>query len=125
MKRYSIAFILLSAIGLMLCSIAQNIIVKTGPIKKCTVEIEGKYYKVDYPDADEKREAILTGAKIAMVGLVLITIGCCSQAYARGRSPAWGLFGILSPLGILIIATLKDKQPGNLRPAEAPDKELN
>jgi hypothetical protein len=111
MKRYSIAFILLSAIGLILCSKAQTIIVETGPIKKSTVKVEGKYYKVDFPDAAEKKEAIITGAKIAIVGLVLITIGCCFQAYARGRSPAWGLLGILSPLGILIIATLKDKQP--------------
>lgn len=111
MKRYSTAFVLLSAVGLILCSKAQDIITKTGPIQKCTIEVEGKYYNVDYPDADQKRDAVSTGVKIAIVGIVLVTIGCCLQAHARGRSPLWGLWGILTPLGILIIATLKDKQP--------------
>lgn len=111
MKRYSVIFIILTFIGLTLCSIAQEKFTKTGHIDKATIVHNGKTYTVDTPDSAQQRAVIHTAITTAICGIILVMLGCCSQAIARGRSPLWGLWGIFTPLGILIIATLKDKQP--------------
>jgi len=44
-----------------------------------------------------------------IVGEVLFLIGLAYYAKAKGRSPAWGLFGLLWILGIPFLYYLQDK----------------
>ena len=46
----------------------------------------------------------------AFVGAILLIIGLCF--YAKGYSPVWGLLGLLSCIGLLILAVMPDKAKG-------------
>jgi len=53
----------------------------------------------------------LAGRLVILVGLILLTIGLALYAKSLGRSPAWGLVGLLSIIGLVILASLKDYAP--------------
>ncbi len=46
---------------------------------------------------------------ISLVGAVLLIVGLGYYAKSKGRHPAWCLLGLLSILGIIILALLQDK----------------
>lgn len=48
----------------------------------------------------------------SIAGSVLLIIGLCFYAKAKGYSPVLGLLGLLSCLGLLILAILPDKTKG-------------
>lgn len=48
----------------------------------------------------------------SLIGVLLLIVGLRHYAKAKGYSDAFGLFGLLSFLGILILAVLPDKTKG-------------
>jgi len=46
---------------------------------------------------------------VSLAGTVLLLVGLGYYAKGKGHSPVWGLVGLLSCLGILILAVLPDK----------------
>jgi hypothetical protein len=107
MNSRSGIFIVLTAIGLILSSVAKEKISDRNVPRKTTFEHEGKQVTFT-PNAYRNNQS--SSALIGVSGIILIVMGCSTQATARGRSPLWGLCGILGPLGILFIAVLKDKE---------------
>ena len=51
------------------------------------------------------------GRIISFVGVGMLIWGLALYAKAKGRSPLWGLFGLLWFIGIIILAVLKDLEP--------------
>ncbi|RPJ30974.1 MAG: hypothetical protein EHM35_12395 [Planctomycetaceae bacterium] len=51
----------------------------------------------------------LPGAGLVLLGTVLLMIGLAYYAKAKGRSPAWCLMALLSIIGLLVLAWLKDR----------------
>jgi len=49
---------------------------------------------------------------VVLLGTVLLIIGLAYYAKAKGRHPAWCLMGFLSIIGLIVLACLKDKAPG-------------
>jgi hypothetical protein len=62
-----------------------------------------------------EHEAI--GALLLLVGSGLLIAGLAYYAVAKGRNPAWGLMGLLSILGIIVLACLKDLAPDGQPPS--------
>lgn len=52
-----------------------------------------------------------TGLAVAVIGSVLLIVGLALYAMAKGRSPAWGLMGLLSIIGLIVLAMLQDYAP--------------
>jgi hypothetical protein len=51
---------------------------------------------------------------VLIVGTVLLMIGLAYYAKAKGRSAAWCLMGLLSIIGLIVLACLKDlEKEGN------------
>ena|SRR6478609_9501745 len=48
----------------------------------------------------------------ALIGAVLLIVGLCFYAKAKGYSAVLGLLGLLSCIGLLILAVLPDKTKG-------------
>jgi amino acid transporter len=46
---------------------------------------------------------------VSLAGTALLLVGLAYYAKAKGHSPAWGLVGLLSCLGIVVLAVLPDK----------------
>lgn len=57
------------------------------------------------PDA-ELTSQDLAGCAIALVGTVLLIVGLGFAASAKGRKMAWGLMGLLSCIGLLVLYLL-------------------
>ncbi|HEV2972930.1 MAG TPA: hypothetical protein VGY55_23380 [Pirellulales bacterium] len=51
------------------------------------------------------------GALVAIAGTALLMLGLAYYALAKGRNPAWCLMGLLSIIGIIVLACLKDLAP--------------
>ena len=49
------------------------------------------------------------GFTIALCGTGLLLVGFMFYAKAKGRHPAWCLMGLLSLIGLIVLACLKDK----------------
>jgi hypothetical protein len=49
------------------------------------------------------------GFAITLIGTILLLIGFALYAKAKGRHPAWCLMALLSIIGLIILACLKDK----------------
>lgn len=47
-----------------------------------------------------------------IAGDLLLIIGLCFYAKAKGHSAAWGLFGLLSCIGLIVLAVLPDRTKG-------------
>ncbi len=56
-------------------------------------------------------QQLLLGALVQLVGTVLLIVGLAFYAKAKGRSAAWGLMGLLSIIGLIVLALLKDEAP--------------
>jgi uncharacterized membrane protein YjjB (DUF3815 family) len=54
-------------------------------------------------------EPSLVALALLLVGTVLAIVGFGYYAKAKGRSMAWGLFGFLGLIGLVVLALLKDK----------------
>ena len=54
---------------------------------------------------------VLSGLPLLMslVGTVLLIVGLGYYAKAKGRHLAWGLMGLLSIIGLIVLACLKDR----------------
>ena len=53
------------------------------------------------------------GAIALLSGTVLLIGGLAMYAKAKGRSPAWGLMGFLSIIGLIVLAMLQDRAPNS------------
>ncbi len=51
------------------------------------------------------------GVAVSLIGTVLLIVGLSFYAKAKGRNPAWGLMGLLSIIGLIVLALLKDRRP--------------
>ena len=49
------------------------------------------------------------GSLIALAGVVLFIIGCSYYAKGKGHHGAWGLLGLLSIVGLLVLVCMRDK----------------
>ena len=49
------------------------------------------------------------GLAVLIVGLCVFIWGCMSYARAKGHHPAWGMFGLMSLIGLLVLYFLKDR----------------
>ena len=49
------------------------------------------------------------GVLIALIGGVCLIIGCCYYSKAKGHHAAWGLLGLLSMIGLIILVCFPDK----------------
>ena len=53
--------------------------------------------------------AIILAAGIAsLIGTAAFIYGCVMYALAKGRNGAWGAFGLLSIIGLIVLVCLKD-----------------
>ena len=52
----------------------------------------------------------LVGVVVALVGTVMLIAGLSWYARAKGHSGWWGLMGLLSIIGLIILAVLPDKR---------------
>ena len=52
--------------------------------------------------------ALIENPLIQLVGAAFVIVGLSYYAKAKGRTPAWGLMGILSIVGLIVLACLKD-----------------
>ena len=51
----------------------------------------------------------LHGFALSLVGLVVFIYGCFCYAKGKGHSPWWGLLGLLSIIGLIILVFLPDR----------------
>lgn len=56
-----------------------------------------------------KTETPEWGGLMLLVGIVFFIVGCCCYAKAKGRATAWGLLGLFSIIGLLILVGMEDK----------------
>jgi hypothetical protein len=61
------------------------------------------------PRAKADDSLVLPGVAVAVVGTVLLIIGLSMYAKAKGHNPAWGLMGLLSIIGLIVLAALPDR----------------
>ncbi|MDD5510794.1 MAG: hypothetical protein PHI12_08290 [Dehalococcoidales bacterium] len=47
----------------------------------------------------------------AVVGMALVLWGCYIWCKLKNRNIAWGLFGLLAPIGLIVLCKLRDKTP--------------
>ena len=50
----------------------------------------------------------LGGMSVVLLGTVLLMIGFYYYARAKGRTGFWWLFGLIGPIGIVVLVCLKD-----------------
>lgn len=50
------------------------------------------------------------GLVVQVVGTVLLIVGLSFYARAKGHHPAWGLMGLLSIIGLIVLAVLPDRR---------------
>lgn len=65
-----------------------------------------------------ERESL--GRSVMALGSLLLVAGLAMYAKAKGRSPAWGLMGLLSWIGLIVLAMLKDNTINPRREYETP-----
>ena len=56
--------------------------------------------------------APLIGLLLLFVGLGFFIWGCMSYSKGKGHHPAWGLLGLLSLIGLIILVLFPDKHKG-------------
>jgi hypothetical protein len=54
------------------------------------------------------------GAVLSVVGTVLVIVGVAFRALDKGRSPAWGILGLLSFVGVIVVAALPNRNTRTL-----------
>jgi hypothetical protein len=58
---------------------------------------------------DAVGEQHLLGRSVWVVGLGVFVLACALYAKGKGRSPYWGLAGIIFPFGFLVVRFLSDR----------------
>jgi riboflavin transporter FmnP len=53
------------------------------------------------------------GPLVALVAVELFIVGCCYYAKSKGYHGAWGLLGLLSVIGLIVLVCMRDKHKGN------------
>jgi nicotinamide riboside transporter PnuC len=51
------------------------------------------------------------GVLLVLAGLAIFIWGCAMYMQGKGYHPAWGLLGLLSVIGLIILAVLRDRHP--------------
>lgn len=82
-KRYNNVSLAIGALGLLLQSLAASYAWPPGQV--------------------------LTGNLLLLAGTALLLAGLAFYAKAKGRHPAWALFGLLSIIGIIVLGVLRDR----------------
>ena len=49
------------------------------------------------------------GAILSLVGGVCLIVGCCYYSKAKGHHSLWGLLGLLSIIGLIILVCFSDR----------------
>lgn len=57
------------------------------------------------------RSASALGAVVLVAGLAVFAWGCSMYAQGKGHHPAFGLLGLLSLIGLLVLLSLEDRHP--------------
>lgn len=60
------------------------------------------------------------GVAVIIGAIVAFLYGCRSYAIGKGYHPAFGFFGLLSCIGLLVLVFLKDKYPDGVAKAAPP-----
>lgn len=50
------------------------------------------------------------GALISLAGGVCLIVGCCYYSKAKGHCSLWGLLGLLSIIGLIILVCFPDRR---------------
>ncbi len=53
---------------------------------------------------------VIGGVCVVLLGTVLLIFGLCTYAQAKGHSRWWGLMGLLSIIGLIVLGLLKDRR---------------
>jgi hypothetical protein len=56
------------------------------------------------------------GLIVMSAGFALLTAGLVYYAKAKGRHPTWGFMGLLSGIGLIVLACLQDRAPATPPP---------
>ena len=59
-------------------------------------------------ETPEDAAVVIGLALVSLVGAILFLVGLAFYAKAKGRHPAWGLVGLLSLIGLIVLVCLKD-----------------
>ncbi len=68
------------------------------------LQIGGRIMQMQHPDQS-------MWLLVMLVGTVLLIVGLSFYAKAKGHHAAWGLMGLLSLIGLIVLACLKDRRP--------------
>jgi hypothetical protein len=49
------------------------------------------------------------GLAVALGGIALCIWGCCCYAKGKGHHPAWGILGLLSLIGLIVLVCFSDR----------------
>ena len=49
------------------------------------------------------------GILISVIGSICLIVGCCYYSKGKGHNAAWGLLGILSIIGLIVLVCFPDK----------------
>ena len=56
------------------------------------------------------------GTVLVLGGLAFFIWGCAMYMQGKGYHPAWGLLGLLSVIGLILLAVMRDRQPEKMVP---------
>ena len=60
------------------------------------------------------------GLVVTLIGGAVLIWGCCMYAKAKGHHPAWGLLGLFSIFGLIILVVMSDKYgEGKVPPSDS------
>jgi len=124
MKMHNTMFLLLGVIGLLLVGVAQALIRNSvqeesrsagsfsrsnmggwatgGPLERMFGSERGTIRRTD-----STQRAL--GIVLGLLAHILVAVGAGSYAVGKGRSPWFGLLGLLTPIGLLFLAVLEDR----------------
>ncbi len=54
------------------------------------------------------------GAILSFVGTAMVIVGIAFRALDKGRSPAWGILGLFSFVGVIVVAALPNRNKRTL-----------
>lgn len=71
-----------------------------------------------FPMANDERALVEIAATVGLVlGTCLLIAGLSCYARAKGRSGWWGLMGLLSIIGLIVLACLEDRNKASKKAA--------
>lgn len=75
------------------------------------LQIAGRVWAMNLPP-----QQTLLPVLVMILGTALLIAGLVFYAKAKGRHPAWGLMGLLSIIGLIVLACLPDTAPKRVLP---------